>query len=174
MAQKKTEVQDIEFGINKLKEIAIKSLGNDDPDTASNAIYQLSDLLLSISKVSRFTPYLTDKDNELRVIIKNESFEFYLYSTFSHITIYANEDPMITNDVLEAMSLLVQTIDKQFHKTSWEFALMVAKGYKAPFSFNYNEDKFYRSLEKISKTTGNQEAYQDFIDEVKGSKQQED
>ncbi|WP_260681945.1 DUF2254 domain-containing protein [Alkalicoccobacillus porphyridii] len=172
IGSKKTEVQDIEFGINKLKEIAIKSLGNDDPDTASNAIYQLSDLLLSISKVSRFTPYLTDPDNELRVIIKEESFEFYLYSTFSHITIYAKEDPIITNDILEAMSLLVQTIDKQFHKTSWDFALMVAKGYQAPFSFKYNEKKFYRSLEKISKTTGNEQAYQTFIDELKENQQQ--
>ncbi|MCM2676278.1 DUF2254 domain-containing protein [Alkalicoccobacillus plakortidis] len=170
IGSKKTEVQDIEFGINKLKEIAIKSLGNDDPHTASNAIFQLTDLLLSISKVSRFSSYLTDSNNELRVIIKKESFAFYLNSTFSHITLYAKEDPVITNDILEAMTLLVQSIDKQYHECSWKFALMVAKGYAAPFSFEYNEQKFYRSLEKISDTTGHQDDYQAFLDEIKDSK----
>lgn len=164
---KKTEVQDLEFGINKLKEIAIKSIGNDDPDTASNAIFQLTDLLLSISKVTRFTPYLTDQKNDLRVIIKKETFEFYLYSTFSHITIYAQDDPVITNDVLEAVCLLVESIDSSYYQISWEFALMVAKGYRAPFTFNYTRSHFLDSLEKIANTTGNQEGYQSFLEEVK-------
>lgn len=160
---KKTEVQDIEFGVNKLKEIAIKSIGNHDPDTASNAIFQLGDLLLSISKITMFTPYLTDEENDLRIIIKKESFEYYLNSTFSHITIYAKEDPVITNDVLETLSLLVDTIAMDYHNDVWEFALLVAKGYSAPFAFRYNEQKFFNSLQKISESTGNQEAYETFV-----------
>ncbi|PYZ93879.1 hypothetical protein CR194_12130 [Salipaludibacillus keqinensis] len=168
IGMKKTEVQDIEFGVNKLKEIAIKSIGNNDPNSASNAIYQLGDLLLSISKITNFTPYLTDKDNTLRVIIKKESFEYYLNSTFSHLTIYANEDPVITNDILATLSLLVDVIGTEYHKDLWEFSLLVAKGYSAPFSLSYNEEKFYNSLQRISETTGNKQAYEDFVKSYSG------
>ncbi|MEK4566803.1 DUF2254 domain-containing protein [Alkalihalobacillus sp. FSL R5-0424] len=174
IGSKKTEVQDIEFGINKLKEIAIKALGNDDPHTTSNAIFQLSDLLLSISKVSRFSPYLTDSNNELRVIIRKESFAFYLNSTFSHICLYAKKDPVITNNILEAISLLVEAIDDEYHDCSWEFALMVAKGYEASFAFEYNEQSYYQTLEKISNTTNNQGAYKKFLEELDEKRKNQD
>ena len=36
--KKQTEVQDIEFSINKLVEVAIRALGNYDPKTATTAI----------------------------------------------------------------------------------------------------------------------------------------
>lgn len=167
LGSKKTEVQDIEFGINKLKEIAIKSIGNDDPNTASNAIYQLTDLLLSISKITRFTPYLTDTNNDLRIIIEDESFDYYLYAAFAHISDYAKADPIITNDVLEALTLLTESVAGENHEMCWNFARMVARGYITPFIFEYNERRFYRSLRNISETTDKLEEYRELEKELK-------
>ncbi|QDI90909.1 DUF2254 domain-containing protein [Salicibibacter halophilus] len=167
IGSKQTEMQDIEFGINKLEEIAIKSIGNDDPNTATNAIIHLSDLLLSISQITHFTPYLTDTHDDLRVIIKEESFEYYLYSSFSHISIYAKDDPVLTNEILQALSLLTQTIGPANHQSLWEFAQAVARGYRAPFAFAYNEHRFYTSLQDISETTGHHEEFEDFKNELR-------
>lgn len=167
LGSKKTEVQDIEFGINKLKEIAIKSIGNDDPNTASNAIYQLTDLLLSISKITRFTPYLTDTNNDLRVIIEDESFDYYLYAALAHISIYAKSDPIITNDVLEALALLTESVAGENHEMCWNFAAMIARGYISPFVFEHNEKRFYASLRSISETTDKREEYRSLEEELR-------
>ncbi|GAK08357.1 LOW QUALITY PROTEIN: hypothetical protein JCM19038_2139 [Geomicrobium sp. JCM 19038] len=167
VGRKQTEVQDIEFGVNKLKEIAIKSIGNDDPNTVKNAILQLSDLLLSISEITHFTPYLTDQEGNLRLIINEETFDYYLYSSFSHISIYAKEDPVITNDILHAVSLLASSTSTANHKSVWMFAMMVARGYQAPFAFAYHEKDFYTHLEKISHMTRNYEGYTQLEKELK-------
>lgn len=167
IGRKQTEVQDIEFGVNKLKEIAIKSIGNDDPNTAKNAILQLSDLLLSISKITHFSPYLTDQDGHIRVIIKEENFDYYLYSTFAHISIYAKEDPVITNDILHALSLLASSISTANYKSVWTFAIMVARGYSAPFAFAYHEEHFYNHLKQISQVTGNNDEFTKIQEELK-------
>ncbi|MGY4689041.1 DUF2254 domain-containing protein [Salibacterium sp. K-3] len=159
LGPKKTEVQDLEFGVNKLTEVAIKAIGNDDPNTANNAIYQLTDLLVSISKVTRFTPYLTDRHNQLRVIIKEESFDYYLYAAFSQISTYAVKDPFLTVNILEALTILSKTIDAENHQCCWDYASAIASGYDAGFFYTYNRQRFFGSLKGVAEATGNEEAY---------------
>ncbi|MFB4166201.1 DUF2254 domain-containing protein [Alteribacillus sp. JSM 102045] len=167
LGPKKTEVQDLEFGVNKLTEIAIKAIGNDDPSTANNAIYQLTDLLISISKVTRFTPYLTDTDNRLRLIIKDESFDYYLYAAFSQISVYAKKDPFLTTNILEAITILSQSVPQENYSCCWKFAKTIARGYTEGFTYAYNEQRFYNSLKGIAQKTGNLNSYEEFEQEIK-------
>ncbi|SDH68668.1 DUF2254 domain-containing protein [Alteribacillus bidgolensis] len=169
LGPKKTEVQDLEFGVNKLTEIAIKAIGNSDPNTANNVIYQLADLLVSISKVTRFTPYLTDIDNKLRLIIKEESFDYYLYSAFSQISVYAKNDPFLTTNILEAITILSHSVPPENHLCCWEFAKTVARGYKEGFTYAYNEQRFYNSLRGIAQKTGHLNRYKEFEQEIKSN-----
>ncbi|WP_233275742.1 DUF2254 domain-containing protein [Salibacterium aidingense] len=167
LGPKKTEVQDLEFGVNKLTEIAMKAIGNDDPNTANNAIYQLTDLLVSISKVTRFSPYLTGHDNQLRVIIKDESFDYYLYAAFSQISVAAKNDPFLTANILEALTILSKSISSENHYCCWQFASSVARGYQSGFSYSYNEQRFFGSLKGIAETTGNKDAYAELEKELR-------
>ncbi|MFD2705514.1 DUF2254 domain-containing protein [Salibacterium lacus] len=160
MGPKKTEMQDLEFGVNKLTEVAIKAIGNDDPNTANNAIYQLTDLLISISKVTSFTPYLTDTNNQLRIIIKDESFDYYLYAAFSQISTYAVKDPYLTANLLEAVTILSRSIAPENHQCCWDYAASIAWRYNDSFTYNYNSQRFFSSLKGIAEVTGNEEAYE--------------
>lgn len=93
---RQTEIQDIEFSINKFVEIAIRALGNDDPKTATGTIYEIGDLLINISRKAKLTPYLTDKDSNLRLILKNFTFDDYLYNGFASICHYARNNVVVT------------------------------------------------------------------------------
>lgn len=84
-----------------------------------------------------------------------------------HISIYAKDDPVLTNEILQALSLLTQTIGPANHQSLWEFAQAVARGYRAPFAFAYNEHRFYTSLQDISETTGHHEEFEDFKNELR-------
>ena len=74
---KRTEIQDLEYGLMKLAEVAIKALGHNDPLTVTNTIHQIADLLKSIGQSTNFSPYLFDQEEELRIILNQKDFPYY-------------------------------------------------------------------------------------------------
>ncbi|WP_018922101.1 DUF2254 domain-containing protein [Salsuginibacillus kocurii] len=165
---KKTEVQDLEFGVNKLKEIAIKAISNDDPATAKNVIYQMTDLLLDIATITRFAPYLTDDNNDLRLIIPNESFDYYLNVSFAHILYYAKDDPILINDVLEALTLLAESVEMKDIKCCWEFAEGIARRYNSGERFKYENKKFHSLLRQLAVSAEEIESYNELENDING------
>lgn len=118
---KQTEIQDLSFGINKLTEMTLKSLGNDDPKTGIHAIHTITELLYTISKLSSFEPYLVDDSNSVRIILQQEDFKYYLNESFGTIRYYAQSDVIIIGVLVDAMILLAQTLDASYHPTLWQF-----------------------------------------------------
>lgn len=163
LGHSKTEVQDLEFGIRKLTEIAIKSIGNDEPMTAQDAIYQLTDLLFSISKVTKFTPYLTDEDETLRLIMQDEEFSFYVYSAFSHIASYAENDPVVTNSLLEALVILSKALNTKDRNCCWHYGKVIARGFTGQFKYDYDQLKFVNNIEALSENSEDEEPFQSFV-----------
>ncbi|PSL48499.1 putative membrane protein [Salsuginibacillus halophilus] len=164
---KKTEIQDLEFGLNKLKEIAIKSIGNNDPDTAKNVVYQLTDLLLDIATITKFTPYLANEDNELRLIIPDESFDYYLNTAFAHIVYYAKDDPIIMNDIVEGLALLAKSLETSDMKCCWKFTEAMIRAHTPKHSFTYENKRLHSRLREIAVMTDEVEAYNELIDDIK-------
>jgi uncharacterized membrane protein len=89
LGRSQNEVQDIEYSLNKLVEIAIRSIGNNDPKTATRTVYQIGDLLIELSDMAMVTPYLADDQGDLRLIIHNIMFRDYLYIGLASIRQYA-------------------------------------------------------------------------------------
>ncbi|MFZ0369547.1 MAG: DUF2254 domain-containing protein [Halobacillus sp.] len=122
IGHKETELQDIQMGMHKLAEIGIKSLGNDDPKTATNTIHQMAELMLTVEDYITFTPYLTDSDGQVRIILLNETFEYYIYRGFGYIRHYAGDNHLIITEIVGALAMVAESIDSSKHQSIWDFA----------------------------------------------------
>ncbi len=156
---KQTEIQDLEYGLIKLAEVAIKALGHNDPLTVTNTIHQIADLLKSIGQSRNFSPYLFDQKQELRIILYQKDFPYFLHKGFASIREYANQNSTVLTELLTMISLLSKTMDKEVHKDLWEFARQTILGFDN-YSL-YENDCLYilEQLSELSKNTGNQKDY---------------
>ncbi|QAS51490.1 DUF2254 domain-containing protein [Halobacillus litoralis] len=156
---KQTEIQDLEYGLNKLAEVAIKALGHNDPLTVTNTIHQITDLLKSIGQSTNFSPYLFDKEQELRIILNQKDFRYYLHKGFASIREYANQNSTVMTELLTMVSLLSKTMDKKVHNDLWEFARQTILGFDN-YSLYENDCLFIlEQLSELAKNTGNQDDY---------------
>jgi uncharacterized membrane protein len=161
--KKQTEVQDIEFSINKLVEVAIRALGNYDPKTATNAIYQLGEVLASISCSVEFSRYLVDKENNLRIILQERDFNHYLYNGLGYIRHYAKDNVIVSTEILKVLGLMAKTINSRDYEAVWDFGVHTARGFENSFLFELDSHQFYRALFNLATITHHLEEYEDLL-----------
>ncbi len=161
LGHKQTEIQDLEFGVNKLSEIAIKGLGNNDPKTAVNTIHQMSDLLTIIAKYTHFSPFLIDEDENIRVILKEEDFEYYLYRGFAHIRHYADRNWIIITEILSSLKSMAKSMNHIFHKDLWNFAVQTVKGIEEHEIYYLDRKYLLSELSQLSTVTDRESEYQE-------------
>ncbi|MFZ4453638.1 DUF2254 domain-containing protein [Salibacterium aidingense] len=165
LGDRKTEIQDLGFGMHKLEDIAIKAIGNDNPGTFQETLHQMIDLLVSIAKVTSFTSYLTDEEEVLRVVMKEEKFSNYLYAAFGHISVYIKNDPVLTNLTLEALVLLTRALPKKEKSLCWEYGQVIAQSFAERFSYEFEQLSFYTHLENLSIEARDPDTFQRLIEE---------
>lgn len=172
IGHKETEIQDVEQGLNKLSEIGIKALGNNDPKTTTNTIHQLSDLLLTISKLSQNPPYLVDDEQQVRMIIPEESFEFYLYKGFGYIRHYAKGNCQIITEIIRALDMIARSIDQAHYKSLWDFASNTVYGFQSLHIYELDRKYLLETLEDLAYVTSNQKEYEEIKKQIQGDIQQ--
>jgi uncharacterized membrane protein len=164
--KKQTEVQDIEFSINKLVEVAIRALGNYDPKTATTAIYQVGEILVSISQVTDFSNYLVDNENNLRLILQKRDFNHYLYNGLGYIRHYAKDNVIVSTDILKVLDLMAKSLHPRDYPSVWDFAIHTAIGFENLFLFEQDSQQFYLALFNLATTTDNIEEYEKFLKKI--------
>ena len=117
---KRTNEQDVEFAIDQLVEIAVRSLspGINDPFTAIMCIDNLS---AALSKaVGRVIPsaFRYDKNNKLRVIAKPKTFDDLLNSAFNQIRQYGRTSVSVTIRLLESLIVIASNTNRDKDKAS--------------------------------------------------------
>ncbi|MBP2005100.1 DUF2254 domain-containing protein [Halobacillus andaensis] len=157
---KQTEIQDLEYGLIKLAEVAIKALGHNDPLTVTNTIHQIADLLKSIGQSTNFSPYLFDQEEELRVILSQKDFRYYLHKGFASIREYANQNSTVMTELLTMVSLLSKTMDEEVHSDLWEFARQTILGFD---NYSLYENDCLYILEQLSELAKNTDHEQDYL-----------
>ncbi|SFJ29966.1 Uncharacterized membrane protein [Halobacillus dabanensis] len=166
IGKNQSEVQDIEYSLNKLVEIAIRAIGNNDPKTATRTIYQIGDLLIEISNLAVFTPYLTDDKGDLRLIIQNMVFRDYLYIGLASIRHYARKNVILTVEILKVLNAIAE-VEKLSHKdTIWEFAEYTTRTLEVDFIHSLDREKLYFTLLNIAKVTGHQDKYEKLVNRM--------
>ncbi|WP_248912399.1 DUF2254 domain-containing protein [Paenibacillus antarcticus] len=161
--KKQTEVQDIEFSINKLVEVAIRALGNYDPKTATTAIYQVGEVLVSISQITDFSHYLVDDKNNLRIILQEIDFNHYLYHGLGYIRHYAKDNVIVSTDILKVLDLMAKSLNPRDYEAVWDFAIHTAQGFENLFLFEQDSQQFYSALRNLATTTDNLINYDKFL-----------
>ncbi|MRH41356.1 DUF2254 domain-containing protein [Aquibacillus halophilus] len=120
----RTDIEDIEFIIQKLVEIAVKAISPsiNDPHTAINSINRIGSMLSELGKVYKEVRYMTDQKNNLRIIKYPKRFEDYLYKSFYQIKHYANGDVSIYYNLVEILyKIAVASDDRIIKRKIWEF-----------------------------------------------------
>ncbi|WP_161628809.1 DUF2254 domain-containing protein [Thalassobacillus devorans] len=156
---KQTEIQDLEYGLIKLAEVAIKAFGHNDPLTVTNTIHQIADLLKSIGQSTNLSSFLYDEEQELRVILNQKDFRYYLHKGFASIREYANQNSTVITELITMVSMLSKTMDKEVHQDLWEFSRQTILGFDN-YSLYENDCLFIlEQLSELAKNTGNQNDY---------------
>ncbi|WP_347551104.1 DUF2254 domain-containing protein [Pseudalkalibacillus hwajinpoensis] len=159
LGYKETEIQDLKMGMTKLAEIGVKSLGNNDPQTATTVIHQMADLLLEVEKDITFTPYLADHEGQVRVAMDTEDFNFYLYRGFGYLRHYAGDNYPIITEIIIALSMVSQSISNDKLDAVWDFAKNSMDHIPKEFIYHLDRDYLLKKLSDLASFTHHEEDY---------------
>ncbi len=132
----RTPLQDAEFSIHQMVEVASKALspGVNDPYTAIACIDNLTSVMCYLTGVKYPTPYRYDSEDKLRVIADNHSFAGMLDAAFNQIRQFAEGSPSVMIRLLEAMISINQfTRNSNQKKQVLQHAEMVMNAAKRTF-----------------------------------------
>ncbi|MEW4285126.1 DUF2254 domain-containing protein [Priestia koreensis] len=122
--------RDMEFGLRKLSEIALRAISPaiNDPNTAINAIEQIGNILTSLGKRYLPKPYRYDTNGHLRLITQQPIFRDYLYLSFYQIRHYGREDISVIRAIIKTLTLIAESNEHEIKETVWEFAEFIIEG----------------------------------------------
>ncbi|MFS0749407.1 DUF2254 domain-containing protein [Oceanobacillus sp. 1P07AA] len=123
IGNERTNLQDIEFSMDKLVEIAVKALstGMNDPNTAINCIHRLGGLLTELAGNYREVTYFSDNQGDLRLIMEQKRFRDYLYKSFHQIKHYGKDDISVITNIVNALYKCAVVSNQSIQKELWDF-----------------------------------------------------
>lgn len=132
LGTERTGVQDIEFGIQKLVEIALRAISPaiNDPHTAINCINRIGTILVELGKVRPGHLYLYDQEGRSRVVLKQHDFSYYLYKGFYQIRHYGKEDVSVTTAILHVLKLIAEAAPPDIQEIVYDYANYIFEGFE--------------------------------------------
>lgn len=152
----RTGVQDIEFEIQKLVEIALRAISpsTNDPNTAINCINRIGEIFIYLGNKKWLHPELIDNQKQERLTIKQHDFSYYLHKAFFQIRHYAKEDVSVTTAILNACKLIAGQTPANVHETIWEFANYIVDGFNKEVLLPQDENFLNHEFNRIAEITG--------------------
>ncbi|AQQ55055.1 hypothetical protein B0X71_08560 [Planococcus lenghuensis] len=165
---KELEIQDNNFAMSKLAELAVTSMGNGDPRSAISAIYQLANLMQTIESKIQFVPYLGGKDKQVRVITQQQHFDDALYRGFGMIRHYAKDDLPIIMEIISTLRMLADSSSAEFHEPIWGFAANTIANVSQDIIYDIDRDLLLTRLHQLAAATGHESEYEVLKEQVEG------
>ncbi|KGX89880.1 DUF2254 domain-containing protein [Pontibacillus marinus] len=152
IGKERTNLQDIEFAIQKLVEIALRAIspGINDPHTAINCINRIGSLLAELGQEYKAYRYYSDQEDELRVILEPKQYFEYLYKSFYQIRLYGKNDVSVMNGVLEALYKIAKVNDEKVREVIWDFTLYMIKAIEDEQYYSYDYELIKRMADQIA------------------------
>ncbi len=153
-------IQDIEFSLQKLEEIALRAIspGINDPNTAILCIRNLGNILSKIHISYTGKLYFYDDKGKLRLILDNEDFEEILYSTFYKILNFSRNQQSVLSSVLEAVLIIAESKNKEISRILKEFTEYALKGFDTSLLQQHDIKFLNKKLKKIAEYLGIKES----------------
>ncbi len=148
----RTPIQDVDFAINQLVEIAVRALspGINDPFTAITCINWLGRALCQITERAFPSPYHYDKEHILRVISQPPTFEKITDAVFNQIREAAHTNTAVTLCLLETIhNVLAFTKDHEVHVVLLRHAEHILQSSREGLSLEADRQVVQRRYEEI-------------------------
>lgn len=114
LGKERTPVQDIEYAVEQLVEVAVRALspGINDPFTATSCVDRLGSALYRLASREAPSPYRLDDAGELRVVAPGPSFPDIMDTAFNQIRQNARSNAAVTIRLLESIALVAAAANR--------------------------------------------------------------
>jgi uncharacterized membrane protein len=147
LGNQRTSVQDIEFTVNQLVEIAIRALspGVNDPFTAMTCVDHLGSALCRLAQRDMPSPYRHDSQDQLRLITPVFTFPDVTDAALNQIRQYGRASTAVAIRLLETIAEVARSVHRPEDRTALlRHARMIARGARGGLL----EDEDRREVEK--------------------------
>lgn len=112
VGNQRTPAQDVEYGINQLVEIAVRAMasGIRDPFTVMTCLDQMGDSLAHFARQGEISPYVYDREGQLRLIIEPVTFAGMLSAAFDMLRHYSRDNARIMLHMLDIIAVICQQV----------------------------------------------------------------
>ena len=131
IGNERSKTNDIEFGLLKLTEVALKAIspGINDPNTAVFCINQLGWVLSRIAVADIENTYYYNDNDQIRFIMEDISFGELLYKTFYQLRHYGSEDVSVAGAILDALLIIAEGSPDDIKQKVWDFSDYILGGF---------------------------------------------
>ncbi len=156
IGNERVDIQDIEFSLQKLVEIAVRAISPslNDPHTATNCINRIGSLLIELADVYEPIRYYPDEEGSLRLIAEPVPFREYLYKCFYQIRIYGNHDVSVMNSVMEVLYKLAFIQKEKVQDDVWQFGCYIIKAVDVENMDELDFERFNHQAQKLADACG--------------------
>ncbi|MEG9296441.1 DUF2254 domain-containing protein [Mangrovibacillus sp. Mu-81] len=126
----KEPIEDIDLGIRKLVEIALRAISPaiNDPNTAKNCIEEIGIILSKLARHKLPGAYITDQEDKVRIILEQPTFSDYLYQSFYQLRHYGAQDISVSTEILRSLRMIAENNKKDVKGTIWTFKDYILEG----------------------------------------------
>lgn len=156
VSKKKNPIEDIEFDLTKLVEIALRALstGINDPYTAINCIDNLGRVLSKLGKKYLPQSFHNDKNKNLRVIWERPDYHHYLYRSFYQITNNSFNNPSVLLAITKALTSIANNNSSKIKEIVWELSEYIIEGISQESLLSLDRRYINDQLVSLAKSTG--------------------
>jgi uncharacterized membrane protein len=118
LGSRRTAIQDIEFSVDQLAEVAVRALstGINDPYTATTCVDHLGSALLHLMRVGLPSPYRMDRERRPRLILERPlTFGGVVDSSLTQIRQHVGASAAVSIRMLELLAALVEHAPEDEH-----------------------------------------------------------
>lgn len=152
LGAQRTTIQDAEFAIDQLVEVALRALspGINDSFTAINCVDRLAAALAEVASKRLPKPYYFDQDDNLRVVVKLYSYRSILNAAFNPIRQNARNNVGVTQRLMETVVTLRQLpISENYRSALMEHAKLIYTEAEQHFQNDRDLEQFKDKYSKV-------------------------
>lgn len=157
LGRERTLFDDVLFGLRQMVDIAMKAISPaiNDPNTASNAIDHIGNVLVYAARRPDASRYRVDQQGILRVIAPSADFSDMLNTALNQIRHYSSSEPTITSRLLNMLNeVAFATDDPDRRGLLWKHALMIVRGADRNIHEPYDRQRVNQRLTTLADTLG--------------------
>ncbi|MEC9488482.1 MAG: DUF2254 family protein [Halanaerobium sp.] len=157
IGKERSSQNDIEFGILKLTEVALKAISPsiNDPNTAIFCIMQMGMLLSRIASADLENTYYYNDEEQLTLIFEDVSFKELLYKTFYQLRYYSSHEISVAGSILDSLNVIAEGNDLETRELVWDFSGYIIDGFDQGVLQEMDKKFLNKKIGKLALVTGN-------------------